>query len=296
MPRSFDEYTRQQWLRLRPVVERYKMGRYARRSAWHVRRRAAAGNAAAVARDIEDRRLLISVAFDDPQLVRWQADLIRHHVHGCVHLIIDNSSDDHAARRIEADAAARGLSYLRFAGNPWSETEYSRSHGLAMSWAWHNVVRPGAPEAFGFIDHDLFPTEDADPFAPLSQAPVWGHVLDRGRRWYLWAGFCFFRYEAVKTSNLDFRHDWYADLDTGGFNWHRLYRHLDRDKIPSIAMRPEPALPGRPIKDARFDKLGSWLHECGSGGLRELRAEKRAVLARRLAPLLAAAGADHCAA
>ncbi len=75
MPRSFDEHTLRQWLRLRPIVERYETGRYAARAAWQVRRGAEVGHAGAVARAIKDRRFLTSVAFDDPRLVCWQADL-----------------------------------------------------------------------------------------------------------------------------------------------------------------------------------------------------------------------------
>jgi hypothetical protein len=287
MPRSFNEYSRRDWMRIRPVLERYKMARYSARVAWYVRRRALVGNPAAVARGIRDRRVLITVAFDDPQLVRWQTDLVRLHVRDCVHLIIDNSSDDQVARQIEAEAHARELFYLRLAPNPWRGPDSGRAHGLAMSWTWRHVVKPGAPEAFGFIDHDLFPTEETDPFAPLQAVPVCGRLVDgAGRRWNLWAGFCFFRFDAVARSRLDFRLDWSAGVDTGGCNWQRLYRHIDRGRIPAVAVRREAALPDRPIEDCYFEWVGSWLHEKRFNQLFEHRPQKREVLARRLASLM----------
>jgi hypothetical protein len=295
VPRSFNEYSRRDWMRIRPVLERYKMARYSARVAWYVRRRALVGDRAALARGIKDRRVLITIAFDDPQLVRWQTDLVRLHVRDCVHLIIDNSSDDQAARRIEAEARSRELFYLRLAADPWRGSEASRAHGLAMSWAWRNVIKPGAPKAFGFIDHDLFPTEDTDPFAPLRAVPVCGRLAEgAGRRWSLWAGFCFFRFDAAARSRLDFRHDWYAGLDTGGCNWQRLYRHIDRGTIPAVAVRREAALPDQPIEDCYFEWVGSWLHEKRFEQLLELRPQKREVLARRLASFLTGINLDHC--
>ena len=295
MPRSLNEYSRRDWMRIRPVLERYKMARYSARVAWHVRRRASVGDPAAVTRSIKDRRVLISIAFDDPQLVRWQTDLVRLHVRDCVHLIIDNSSDDQAARRIEAEARARDLFYLRLAANPWKDLESGRAHGLAMSWTWRHIIKPGAPRAFGFVDHDLFPTEDTDPFAPLQTVPVCGRLVGgAGRRWSLWAGFCFFRFDAVARSRLDFRLDWYAGLDTGGCNWQRLYRHIDRGKIPAVTVRREAALPGRPIEDCYFEWVGSWLHEKRFNQPFEFRPQKREVLACRLATLSAGTNPVHC--
>jgi hypothetical protein len=286
MPRSLDEYSLGEWLRIRPLVERYKMGRYWARAAWNLRQQAAVGDPDAVAREIKNRHLLITIAFNDPQVICWQADLVRTHVRDCVHLIADNSTDDAAAKQIETQAHAHGLFYLRLAANPWSDAEYSRSHGLAMSWVWQHVIKPGAPDAFGFIDHDLFPMENTQPFAPLQAAPIWGRVVGFGRRWNLWAGFCFFRFDVVTRSDLEFRHDWYAGLDTGGCNWKRLYQHLDRDRIPAVPVRREAALPDRSIDDCFFEKVGPWLHESRFGQVLELGIRKRKVLTRRLAPLL----------
>jgi hypothetical protein len=287
MPRSFSEYALWEWRRLRPFEERYKMARYWARTAWYVRRRPIAGETSSLASWIRGRRALITTAFNDPEAVAWQADFIRHHIASCCHVIIDNSNDDKAAGQIQLAARRRGLPYVRLPDNPWSAKEPSRSHGLAMGWTWHNVIRPGQPESFGFIDHDLFPLEETDPFAPLREAPVWGRILGFGGRWYLWAGFCFFRFDAVAHLNLDFRHDWYAGLDTGGRNWWPLYRHLDLRRIPTVSYRIETAQPDPTIPGCCFEWLGPWLHEGGAGQVREARKQKRDVLRRRLEALLA---------
>ena len=119
-----------------------------------------------------------------------------------------------------------------------------------------HLLRDGRPAAFGFIDHDLFPMRPTDPFAPLAQHPVAGQVRDKsgGARWFLWAGYCFYRFSAVERLPLDFSLDWNAGLDTGGANWFVLYRHLapDHDQwtgrfIDTLIPRPDRAFPPRPF-------------------------------------------------
>ena len=110
--------------------------------------------------------------------------------------------------------------------NPWHS--FSRSHGIALNWVWHNILRPGSPRAFGFIDDDLFPTAPDDPFAPLDTQDFFGLVRQEGQKWFLWAGYCTFRFDAVKDKPLDFGQDWFIGLDTGGANWSVLYQHVDR--------------------------------------------------------------------
>ena len=43
----------------------------------------------------------------------------------------------------------------------------------------------------------------------------------------------FFRFDFATVSAFrpDFNHDVPRDLDTGGRNWHSIYRHLDRSRI-----------------------------------------------------------------
>ena len=147
------------------------------------------GDIAAVIRSLTGRRVLITVAFEDPQAIDWQIRLVRRYVACDLHLIGDNSNDDTAADAMRAACDFADALYLRL---PASAASSSRSHGLALNWLWTNVVRPGRPMAFGFLDDDLFPTGPDDPFGVLGSQEFFGVIRTAGERWFLWPVFvCF---------------------------------------------------------------------------------------------------------
>ncbi len=293
LPKPLREYDRRDLLRLQPIVHRLKQARYNAVTAAYVRRAARRGDLHALWRDLRGSRVVATVAYEDPDAILWQSRLFRRLAPVAAYVIADNSLEEAAARGIEAVAAAEGLPYIRLPPNPWHGPSASRSHGLALNWLWRNLIRPAAPQAFGFVDDDLFPTSPDNPFAPLDRQPVCGGLRSAGHRWFLWAGFCFFRYDAVRHLRLDFGQDWFAGLDTGGGNWRRLYRHLDPAELEVIRERYETILPGVPAEECSIGWWGSWLHERGTQQRADLFAAKRAEVRRRLAPLLAEAGRAH---
>jgi hypothetical protein len=286
MPKSFAEYSADDWRHLRPVTQAVKSLRYRAIDRGYRRKPARAGDTAALAESIRGRRVLVTIAFDDPALIRWQIRLVRHFVPGVRHLVVDNSAADDAANEIQRIAGAEN--YLRAPQNPWSGDAASRSHGIVLNWAWDNLIRPGEPEAFGFLDHDIFPTAPDNPFAPFATQDIYGVVRTVGRRWFLWAGFCLFRFAAVKNEPLDFGQDWFAGLDTGGGNWSVLYRHIDVATLAQPQTSFIPFKPGIAVADGPLQWCGTWLHEIGLMGAPPLFAEKRRVLAAMLAPHLEA--------
>jgi hypothetical protein len=287
MTRPLFDYSLADWGRLRPVTHRLKSLRYRLVDRRYRRRPARAGDPAAIARSIAGKKLLTTIAFADAESIDWQARLMAHYLPGIRLLIADNSPDDAAAESIAAVARASGLSYLRLPENPWRGA--SRSHGIALNWVWHNVVRPGRPEAFGFLDDDIFPTAAEDPFAALETQDFYGVVRPGGSRWFLWAGFCVFRFAAVADKELDFGQDWFKGLDTGGGNWDPLYSRVDRASIREAATDFQPFKAGIDMEEAPLQWCGAWLHEVGIMGRDELKAEKRSAVAAILAPHLAAA-------
>ncbi len=293
--RAFSEYSLDDWKRLRPITEGIKTVRYHVVDHRYRRRTARAGDAAAIARALHDRNVLFTIAFEDPQAIAWQAALVRHFVPGALHVIVDNSQDDTAAAGIESACRESGVAYLRTPFNPWPAP--SRSHGIALNWVWHNLVRPGQPRAFGFLDDDLFPMQPDDPFEPLARQKVYGFVrygtqADSGR-WFLWAGYCTIRFDAVRSLDLDFGQDWFLGLDTGGGNWRSLYRQIDLEALERPPAREVPYRDGIDAKQGPFQWIGTWLHEVGQMGQPELMADKRRVLGAMLAPHLEAAGASR---
>ena len=274
------------WRRLRPLTETFKTARYRVIDRGYRRRPPAVGDLAAVAQSVRGRKLLVTVAFGDATLVSWQTRLLRHYLPGIRHVIVDNSTTDKTAREIQRTAAEGDAAYLRAPPNPWSGRAASRSHGIALNWTWQNLIKRGEPEAFGFLDHDVFPTSADDPFTLLAFQDIYGVVRQAGARWFLWAGFCMFRFAAVRDKALDFGQDWFIGLDTGGGNWRPLYSQIDRTTLREQPTHLAPFKPGIAIADAPLQWCGTWLHEVGLMGDQRFVTEKRATVAAILAPHL----------
>jgi hypothetical protein len=286
LPKPFSEYPLREWLRLRPLIHRLKQAGYNAVDARYRRLPARVGDLAAIGAAIRGRRVMITVAFADAEAIEWQSRLVRRFAGGALYIVADNSPTDEAAKAVEAVARREGRPYIRLPHNPWTGHAPSRSHGVALNWLWSNLLRPHQPEAFGFLDDDLFPTAADDPFAPLSRQPVFGGLREAGGRWFLWAGFCFFRFAAVRDLDLDFGQDWFSGLDTGGANWWPLYQTLDLAALGLEPARRAPIVPGIPAEECCVFWCGSWLHEYGTARRADLAERKREEVARLLRPLL----------
>lgn len=285
---DLSDYRAYDWLRLRPVLHAIKTRRYNRVNAEFLRRSPRVGDVEAIRHKIAGRRVLVTIAFQDPEILELQIELVRRFVVHDVHLIVDNSSRGEAAEANAAIAARFDTPYVRLPENPWNGVHGSRSHGAAMTWAWNKVLRPAAPRAFGFLDDDLFPIQAVDPFAPLAEVPFHGSVRTAGERWFLWAGYCFYRFDAVRDLDLDFGQDWFRKLDTGGANWALLYRHAEPSSFPRDPVEHRPILPGVPQSDAQIQIRGAWLHESNWDTRPDLLPVKRKAVVRLLTDILAA--------
>ena len=294
MVRPLSDYDFADWRRLRPLTHALKTARYRLVMARYVRRAATGADLPALSRALTGKRALATIAFGDAEVVDWQICLVRRYVPSAVHVIADNSRDEASAVEIAAVCKALDAPYLRLPPNPWREP--SRSHGVALNWVWRNLIHPAAPEAFGFLDHDLFPTAPDDPFAPLSTQECFGLVRSAGPQWFLWAGYCMFRFDCVRDLPLDFGQDWFNGLDTGGGNWRPLYRRLGRGNLQEAPTTFAPYKSGVDVADGALQWVGSWLHEVGQMVRPELRGERRQVVRTLLAPHLAATQGSPCAA
>lgn len=295
MPPRLVDYALADWLRLRPVVQGFKTARYRAVDRRFRGMPARSGDLAELTALLRGRRALITIAFNDPQTIAWQARLVRRYVADTLYVVADNSPGDDAAGEIARVAAAAGAPYMRLPRNLWSGA--SRSHGLALNWVWQNLVLPGQPQAFGFIDDDIYPTAPDDPFATLAGQDFYGVVRlgmprsadERVSRWFLWAGFCMYRFAAVRDVALDFSQDWFLGLDTGGGNWEVLYRHVDRSRLREQSSVFVPYREGMPIEDAPLQWCGAWLHAVGLMGRPAFAADKARAIAEILRPHLAQA-------
>lgn len=286
VPKALREYDWRQWLRLQPLLHALKTARYQRIDRSFVRQPAKGGDIRDIRAAARGRHVLLTVAFGDAQCLELQLRLTGELVRRDLHIVADNSISDASADENRRVCADHGAAYVRLPANPWTVKNPSRSHGAALNWMWHNVLKPAAPAAFGFLDQDLFPTRPCDPFEPLEATAFYGDLRWAGARWYLWAGYCFFRFDAVGREPLDFGLDWFAGLDTGGANWEVLYRDADPNTVPQRPITAFAALPGIEFRQAYCEWRGSWLHEVGLDGNRSLKAKKREAVLRLLAPAL----------
>ncbi|OHV59820.1 hypothetical protein LCM4577_20195 [Mesorhizobium sp. LCM 4577] len=286
MPKALREYEWRQWLRLQPLLHAIKTARYRRIDQRFVHQPVEGDDVPAIRDAARGRHVLLTVAFDDPRCLDLQLRLTEGLVRHDLHIVADNSVSDASADENRRVCANRGAAYVRLPANPWTVKNPSRSHGAALNWMWRNVLEPAAPAAFGFLDQDLFPTQPCDPFEPLEATAFYGDLRWAGARWFLWAGYCFFRFDAVGREPLDFGLDWFAGLDTGGANWEVLYRHVDPNTVPQRPITAFAALPGIELRQAYCEWRGSWLHEVGLDGDLSLKAKKREAVLRLLAPAI----------
>ncbi len=191
------------------------------------------------------KNVCFSIAFNTPWVIEILVASWRLHRPGMTLVVVDNSSDSQNRKLIQKICGKYDVNYLPLPRNPeWSP---NRSHAISMNWIFYNVVRPLAPDIFGFIDNDCFLVKDFSIPARIGATNIYGlkqtsHILPD--LWSLWAGFCFWRFSAVSDRELDFIHRVEFGLDTGGGNWPVLYRNVDMATVTFTEDREMLSLPG----------------------------------------------------
>jgi len=186
-------------------------------------------------RKTNERRFCFVVAFNTPWVIDALTKGWQTYSSGMQLVVVDNSNSAAARQSIEKVCKTRGVPYFGLPGNP--ERNPGRSHGISMNWIYYNIVRPLKPEAFGFLDHDCLPIAPLDFSARMGGKTAYGlkwlsesnYMFTRAaddQGWFLWAGFCFFRFRDVDGLPLDFRGNGRIGLDTGGGNWEPIYSRL----------------------------------------------------------------------
>ena len=213
--------------------------------------------------DLAGKRVAIVVAFEQPWSLRWQLRMAARNLQGVQILVVDNSREASMRRQIREVCEQHRTPYL---GLPRYRTRHAnRSHGMAMTWVWHNVVRPLGPKSFGFLDHDMIPVAPTRPAEHLREQPIYG-LLRPGRLqyWYLWAGYCFYEFEHTALQRLNFLYDFSRELDTGGRNWTPLYGALPRQGLRFASQEFVPLQPPSWPRACQVEVLDdAWIHVGG---------------------------------
>lgn len=202
---------------------------------------------------------LYSVAFANPAAIRHQIRLLDKYLADPFELtVVDNSPQGCAREEIASVCRENAVTYVGLAANPFARRWGSSSHGAALNWAYFNLVAPAGHQYFGFIDHDIQPFKKTQVLPLLSHCGVFGLIQERGRRWYLWPGFCFFSARVVGHRGLDFMPN--PPLDTGGGNWRALFRAMPRALLPRVTQTYGMLNNGVLLQSSGYELIGDWVH------------------------------------
>jgi hypothetical protein len=173
------------------------------------------------------KNIALVVAFEQPWALDWFLRMAALNLSDATVLVFDNSRSASARDEIESVCRLRKAHYLAL---PMNRTRHvNRSHGMAMTWIFANIVRRIEPRMFAFLDHDLIPVKHVALSERLAEQPLFGMLgaSTNSSAWQLWAGYCMFDYSTVEKVPMNFLYDFSQGLDTGGRNWRTLYHRYD---------------------------------------------------------------------
>jgi hypothetical protein len=169
-----------------------------------------------------DQNIALVVAFEQPWALDWLLRMAARNLTDTTVIVFDNSLKTSLRADIEKVCQKHQTPYLALPPNPTRHV--NRSHGMAMTWIFYNVVRAIKPRLFAFIDHDLIPVQKVSFSERLSKQPFYGFLRVKNLVWNLWAGYCLYDFDSVANLKMNFLYDFSRGLDTGGRNWQNLYK------------------------------------------------------------------------
>jgi hypothetical protein len=203
---------------------------------------------------------IISVTYNNDSLIAHQANLIKKNISDPVFFIVaDNSTKPEKRKSIRNYCDANGIGYISLPENPYQSC--SRSHSICLNWIYRNFIMEFNPKYFGFVDHDIYPVRKHSIIEILRRQKMYGHLQGK-EYWYLWPGLCFYETESCKNFELDFSPDEINGVksDTGGANYEKLYRHIDKEKIIFPPHQYVSLREGDVVQSDKMEMIGDWLH------------------------------------
>jgi hypothetical protein len=229
--RHANEFSVSEWLKLLPLKQALKQARNdVLLSFYKTKYPQELESFLAKNKNLAGKNIAIVIAFEQPWALQWLLRMAKKNLSDVTVLVFDNSRTEAARVDIQRACNQHGTPYLGLP--PYRTKHVNRSHGMAMSWVFDNVVRAIKPNIFGYLDHDLIPVDKTDFSERVGNQPLFG-LINAGKfnTWSTWAGYCMFKYDAIKNEPMNFLYDFSRDLDTGGRNWNSVYSKLDRTQL-----------------------------------------------------------------
>lgn len=229
--RKLNDFSAMEWLRLQPLKIAFKQ---MRNDLWltaynNVRPKSLEPFLIETAR-FKGQNIALVVAFEQPWALDWLLRMAKINIADTTVLVFDNSRCPELRHDIEKVCFSHQTPYLALPANPTRHA--NRSHGMAMSWIFHNVVQNIKPRLFAYIDHDMIPVQNIKLAERLGNQTCYGMERHAGSlAWNLWAGYCMYDFARVTALPLNFLYDFSLGLDTGGRNWACLYQDLQQESL-----------------------------------------------------------------
>ncbi len=182
--------------------------------------------------------LLITVAFNRPDLIELQSRSLRAHFTDSYQLVVvDNSPKAELREQIRRVCLNSGASYISLPRNPAKNG--GDSHGLALNWAQRNLVAHAGTLYVGHLDHDIFALRDVSYSETIRTQKVYGHFQNWSGYKFFWPGLCFFASNFFDPERSDFRPKWFGDVyaDTGAGNWLLYYSKMDVEGVKCFELK-----------------------------------------------------------
>ncbi len=262
--RKFTEFKISEWVKLTPLVHAFKEVRNDFLLSRYVNKKSIQASSFLEAnKNLEGKNIAVVIAFEQPWALNFLLEQASINLANTHIIVFDNSKNIQKRESIKDVCEKNSAHYISL---PLNTTKHvNRSHGLAMSWAYHNVIKELKPNIFTFLDHDLIPLNKVNLEVKLEHQEIYG-LLNKGHNnyWSLWAGFCTFKYSFVKEIRLNFLYDFSRGLDTGGRNWSCIYKNLSFDRI-SFADRTYQKIATLPNQEHRDVEIldQTWVHMSG---------------------------------
>lgn len=191
---------------------------------------------------------VITVAYNHIRLIEKQIEMVKRHVtdKNYLHVVVDNSPNKKIRQQIKDICEREQVGYVpvpRFIDMLICHKIFGNgiSHGAALNWMFYYFLKQQKPVRFALIDHDVFPMEKYSFIDKLGERDFYGveRVMKDG--WYLWPGWCIFRYDAISDCLPNFLPYYLKEsyLDSGGGNYPRFYGRYDLKSIefPSVVTK-----------------------------------------------------------